>query len=224
MKKISPKFLLIAIFVIPFAGLTQTPKVSGTIISFNQFPLGNVTISAKKAKTVAVTDDRGRFEIEVKKNDVLRIKEPGFAEHSHRVTDFEKSIRINLIFLVEEDDNVELVVSRGHMSQTNLEYGLQNLSHENSIYGQFTDAYDAIKYAIPSATIINQGGGKGVQLRGTRSFTASSAALIVLDGLIVDDVNFVTPSTIISIKKLDNSQAALYGGQGANGVILIETR
>lgn len=51
----------------------------------------------------------------------------------------------------------------------------------------------------------------------------SNAALMVVDGVIVEDVSFISPQQIVSISKLPNSQASLYGARAGNGVILIET-
>jgi hypothetical protein len=51
----------------------------------------------------------------------------------------------------------------------------------------------------------------------------SNAALMVVDGVIVEDVSFINPQQIVSISKLPNSQASMYGARTGNGVILIET-
>ena len=66
-----------------------------------------------------------------------------------------------------------------------------------------------------------------IQIRGARSISAGNAPLIVVDGVIdaVSDLNEINPSDIKSISVLkDASATALYGVQGANGVILIQTR
>ena len=69
-------------------------------------------------------------------------------------------------------------------------------------------------------------GGGNMEIRGANSLTASSAPLIVLDGVIyqggMEDIN---PSDIESVDVLkDASSTAVYGSRSANGVILVTTK
>jgi TonB-dependent SusC/RagA subfamily outer membrane receptor len=63
-------------------------------------------------------------------------------------------------------------------------------------------------------------------LRGDNSFRSSSAALIVVDGVIVDYdfLNTLSPVQVKSIDAIKDGTSAIYGSRGANGVILIETK
>ncbi len=92
---------------------------------------------------------------------------------------------------------------------------------ENNPFNNFTNVYQAIIYAIPSATIIGQ---TKVQLRGNKSFNGSSAALVVLNGFLTDDISHVNPQSIVSIKVLSPTVAIMYGDGSANGVIEIKTK
>ncbi|MBT6765191.1 MAG: TonB-dependent receptor plug domain-containing protein, partial [Prolixibacteraceae bacterium] len=60
----------------------------------------------------------------------------------------------------------------------------------------------------------------------TTSFNSSSAALIVLDGVISDAsiLNTISPIEVKSIDVLKDGGAAIYGSRGANGVVIIETK
>ena len=209
--------------MIPIAGFGQLQKLTGEVVAFNKFPLKNITVTAKKAKTEVTTDENGKFEIQIKKKDVIQIKESVFVDYSRKVSDSDNDLRINLIIPNNEED-LQKVVREGFISQKDLDYGVKNLWQWNNVFTQFTDAYDAIKYAIPEATIIVENGQKGVQLRGPKSITGSNAALIIVNGVITEDANFVTPGDIISIRKLEGGELALFGSRAANGIISIETR
>ena len=217
------KLILIIFLVTPILGFSQTRKISGTVVGFDKFPLKNITITAKKAKTKAITDDKGYFEIEVRKNDLIRIRETVFVEYSKKISDDMKSLQINLI-IKNDQKSIEKVVEEGYLSREDMEYGRKNLWHLNNEFRQFNDAYDAIKYALPESTIIIENGKKGVQFRGPKTIYGSNLALILVDGVIVDDVSFINPGDIISIMKLNSSAAALYGARAMNGVISINTR
>lgn len=72
-------------------------------------------------------------------------------------------------------------------------------------------------------------GGISVRIRGVNSFYGSSEPLYVVDGTPVqsggEGLTFLNPSDIAQIEVLkDAASTALYGVQGANGVVLITTR
>jgi hypothetical protein len=223
MKTLIQRFVFTVILIIPLLGYSQTRKLTGTVVSFNTYPVNNVTVQAKKAKTEAITNENGEFEIEVKNNDVIRIKESVFLEYNQKVNAETESLKINLIF-DNSKKNVDVATNTGYISRENLEYGLENLAHENNVYRNFTDTYEAIRWALPEVTIITENGKKGIRFRGPKTITGSNAALLLVDGVIVDDVSFLNPVQIISISKLNTSAASLYGSRAANGVISIRTK
>ncbi len=223
MKRIVHTLIFFSLVIFPILCSSQTRKLSGTVLSFNKYPVKGVTVKAKKAKTEAITNEAGEFEIEVKTKDVLRIKESVFMEYNQKITEKMQSLKINLIF-DNKEKNIEITSEAGYLSKEDLEYAIENLYLENNIYVNFVSVFDAIKYALPETTIIVEGGQKAIQFRGAKSVYGSNAALMLVDGVIVDDVSFINPPDILSISKLSSQQASLYGARAANGVILIETR
>ena len=211
------------LLILPLAATAQPLKVRGTVVAFNTYPLSNVEVKARKAKTAVRTDSAGYFELEVGKKDVILISESGFADYSRKLTDSDGSVRINLIIL-NTPGNPERVARAGYISRENMEFGFANLANENNIYSTFTDIYDAIRYAEPSANIIVENGVKGVMFRGNKTFQGSQMALVVVDGVIVDDISSIIPSQVMSIRKLSGPAASIYGARAGNGVIAIETR
>lgn len=67
--------------------------------------------------------------------------------------------------------------------------------------------------------------GISLRIRGTNSINAGSEPLYVVDGVPMSDTRALNPADIESISILkDASSAAIYGAQGANGVVLITTK
>jgi TonB-linked SusC/RagA family outer membrane protein len=67
--------------------------------------------------------------------------------------------------------------------------------------------------------------GFSIRVRGTSSINASSEPLYVVDGVPTTDTRSINPADIETISVLkDASSAAIYGAQGANGVVLITTK
>ena len=86
---------------------------------------------------------------------------------------------------------------------------------------KYSDIYDLIRDQVAGAQIKNG----EIIIRGDRSFQGSSAALIVVDGVIWDSeaLRTLSPIQVKSIDAIKDGSAAVYGSRGANGVILIET-
>ncbi len=87
---------------------------------------------------------------------------------------------------------------------------------------------NALQGKIANALITQSSGGLGseakVILRGNRSITGSSSALIVIDGIPGGDPG-INPDNIESMTILTGSAgAALYGSEAGNGVIVITTK
>jgi TonB-linked SusC/RagA family outer membrane protein len=79
------------------------------------------------------------------------------------------------------------------------------------------------------------GASTSIRIRGINSLNASTEPIFVIDGVIIDkgsnsDVNsnplsFINPADIVSMDILkDASATAIYGAQGSNGVIIVNTR
>ena len=201
----------------------QTMEVKGTVYAFNKYPLKNVTVKAKKSKQETKTDENGRFTIEVKAKDQLNIEAVAFEKFTYRLGNDPETIKVNLIY-IDKKKNLDLAANGGFISRENLQYGLQNLGHENNVFSSFTNVFDAIIYAIPAARVMSENGVQKIQLRGVKTTTGSNAALIVVNGFLNDDVSYIIPSDIVSIKQLQPSAAAIYGTGSANGVIAIKTQ
>ncbi|WP_066627491.1 SusC/RagA family TonB-linked outer membrane protein [Labilibacter marinus] len=67
--------------------------------------------------------------------------------------------------------------------------------------------------------------GISIRVRGTNSITAGSEPLYVVDGIPTSDTRSLNPADVETMTVLkDASSAAIYGAQGANGVVLITTK
>lgn len=216
-------FFLISIILMPCLCFGQNRKISGTITAFNKYPLKHLTVHARKAKTEAVTDENGNFEIEVARNDKIEIRDPVFEPYSRKVGKSDSVVNIN-VYIHNDEKSLQTVITKGYITREHLDYGAQHLWHENNVYHQFRTVWDAIKHAIPEATISQENGHMGVVLRGNSSITQSNQALIIVNGQVTDDPGYIQPDNIYRITRLSMSATALYGSRAANGVISIETR
>jgi TonB-dependent SusC/RagA subfamily outer membrane receptor len=63
--------------------------------------------------------------------------------------------------------------------------------------------------------------GTSIKISGSSSLNASTEPLFVVDGIIVNSIEDISPQTVKSIEVLKGPDASVYGMRGANGVIVI---
>ena len=82
---------------------------------------------------------------------------------------------------------------------------------------------------LPGLTVMNNGGAPGfdepaMMVRGMHT-TLNNGQLIILDGIQVNSLSFISPDEIESVSVLKDAAAlALYGARGANGALLVTTK
>jgi len=203
---------------------SQTRVVKGKITTFNRYPVQNIEVVSKKAKTTAMTDTLGQFELVCKEKDVLIIKTKVFEPLNTRVDPADNYINANLIFK-DSKVNRENAIDMGYVEPDQLSYALMHLMGENNDFCNYPDIFTLIRVKFPEVEV-KRGSGptQGVYVRGTKSINLPSEAVYELDGMKVVDISFVNPCEIASIEIMKSGGTALYGTQAVNGVVIIKTK
>lgn len=203
---------------------SQTRVIRGELTAFNKFPVANVEVTAKKAKTSVTTNDAGEFQIVCKEKDVIIIKSEVFTSMNKRIGSKDEYLNLNLIFK-DTPSNREVATGMGYLKEDQLTYALSNLESENNDFCNYTDVISLIRGKFSGVEVSNNGsGGVGVYIRGSKTLEGSNEALYVVDGMEVVDISFVVPCDMTSINILKDGAAAMYGSRAANGVVVIETK
>jgi TonB-dependent SusC/RagA subfamily outer membrane receptor len=197
----------------------QTRVVYGRLTAFNTYPVQNVEVTAKKAKTAITTDSLGQFSIVCLEKDVINIKPKTFKPVSRRIGPDTDSVNINLLF-VDSKANRELAVGYGYLPKEDLLYAVSHLEQENNDFCNYNDIFDLINGRFSGVTV-SQG---QVLIRGSGSFSGQVEALYILNGVQVSSIDWIQPCEIQSIDILKDANAAIYGARGGNGVVLIQTK
>jgi len=220
----TPAFITLCLFIV-LPAFSQTRVVKGKITAFNHYPVQNIEVTSKKAKTAVMSDSLGRFELVCKEKDVIVIDSKVFDSFSERVSGEDGFLSVNLIYK-DSKKNRELAASMGYLKPDQLTYALAHLSYENNNFCNFPDVFSLLRAKFPEVQIINGAGGtgKGVSIRGQKSMTLSNEAVYEVDKMIVTDISFVNPCDIASIDIMKSGQTAVYGTQAVNGVLKIQTK
>jgi TonB-dependent SusC/RagA subfamily outer membrane receptor len=206
------------------AAIGQTRVVKGKITTFNQYPVQNVEVASKKAKSTVMTDSLGQFEIVCNEKDVIMIKAKVFQALNKRVDEKDDFVQANLIFR-NTPKNREIATGLGYITPEQLTFALAHLADENNDFCNYTTVFELVRGKFPGVTVkTGESGGQGIYIRGDKSIHGSNEAIYVVDGIRVADIQFINPCEMATIDILKDGGAAIYGSQGANGVVVIETK
>ena len=214
-RKIALIFGLIFIFS---AGFGQTKVVRGVVTTFTDLPVGNVEITAKKAGSSVKSAADGSFMIVCDTKDVLLFKGVVFADKKVKIKKKTEFVDVSLEF-IQSEENIEMAIGYGYVSDTDkLNAAVKAYSDEG--FCNYSNMMDLMQAKFPG---IDYTSGQPV-LRGISSVHSGSAALVVINGVVGGSLNNLVPCDVISIDVIKDSGAAIYGAQGANGVIIITTK
>jgi len=212
---------LIAIMIIIASTVhSQTRVVHGQLTVFKTFPVQNVEISSKKAMATTKTDSLGQFSLVCLEDDIIKVKPKSFKSVKKRVHADTESVNINLQFN-DSDENRQIAVGYGYISKKDLTFGVSHLENDNEEFCSYSNIFDLIRGQLSGVTV----SGNEVYVRGGKnSFTpGTTMALYVVDDVTTSSLDWLQPCQIKSINVLKDSNAAIYGTRGGNGVVLIET-
>ncbi len=203
--------------------------VTGTVTDSKNIPLEGVSVFVKGSKKGVITDAQGKFTLtNVPDNARLVFTATGFSSAEVAVGKGEL-ITISLTEQVSSLSDV-VVVGYGTQKKKDLTGAVSQVKAAQFENENPRSVQDLLRGNAPGLDVgfdpSTRGQSGSLQVRGQGSLTASSAPLIVLDGVIypgtLADIN---PNDIATVDILkDASSAAVFGARSANGVILISTK
>lgn len=212
--------LALALFLCFGVGMAQV-SVKGTVNDIGEQPLPGASIIIKGTNKNTQTDFDGNFSIEATNGDILIISYLGFISKEVTLTE-ETSIIIILKELTNTLDEV-VVVGYGSKSKTKLISSISTVDTEALKKQPVANLSNALE-GLASGLFVRQGSGEPGFSNSSFEVRNFGSALVIVDGA-PGDLNQLDPNEIESISVLkDAAAAAIYGVQGGNGVVLIQTR
>lgn len=209
------------IFMGTFPGRGQERLLRGKVTVFDSIPLSNARVKVKSTKQVVFTDSVGLFSVQIGNTDKLLVQARGFYKQSVKIEEPVKYALVNLT-IIPGEKNLDIAIGYGHVKDRDRLFAVSSLHNKNFDFSTYRDIYDAIVGRFPGVTVR----GKEILIRGSKTFTGSEAALLVVDGMIVDENTFgaISPNDVENINVLKDGSSAIYGSRGANGVVIVETK
>lgn len=209
-------------------GLAVFLKVSGFVKDELGMPVPGVSVRVAGSSKVALTDDKGFYNIEVEANGQLEFSYVGYKK---QVVTIGNQAVLNII-LVPEAGNLNEVAVVGYGRQKKVSVvGSQSTIKPEELKLPVRDLTSAIAGRLAGVVAYQRGGAPGADgsdifIRGIATFGSSPRSpLLVVDGVPDRSINNIDPEDVESFTVLkDASATAVYGTRGANGVILINTK
>ena len=228
----------------------QTRKVTG-VVNDAMGPIIGASVKIKGTTTGVATDFDGNFSLNVQPGATLVVSYIGYVTKEIKVGS-QTTLSITLEEDKKLLDEV-VVVGYGTMKKSDLSGSSVSVG-EKAIKGSVITSLDqSLQGRAAGVTAVSTSGAPGtsssIRVRGQATINAGAEPLYVIDGVIVQGngdsgasfglgdalgngkvstispLSTINPSDIVSMEILkDASATAIYGAQGANGVVLITTK
>ena len=240
LKRLSTALGLTAVLLIPAhaladnAPVTATPPaamqqrvIKGTVVDETGEPMIGVTVKVKGTQNATVTDLNGHFTVNSGGKSTLELSYVGYLTMTTQAKG-----NANLKISMKPDNKMMdevLVIGYGTVKKRDALGAISQVKAEDIKQAPVMNAMEGLSGKIAGLDITRESGQAGssptILLRGNRSLTSNCAPLFVIDGVSGGSIDNLNPNDIESIEVLkDASSTAIYGAEGANGVVIVTTR
>ena len=229
----------------------QAKKITGTVVDATG-PVIGASVVVKGTSNGVATDFDGNFSLNASPGQTLVISYIGYLTKEIKITAAQSKYNVTLEEDKKVLDEV-VVVGYGTMKKSDIS-GASATVGESAIKGSLITSLDqALQGHAAGVSAVSTSGapgsGSSIRVRGTATINANAEPLYVIDGVIVQSqgltgydyglgdalgngsvstispLSTIDPQDIVSMEILkDASATAIYGAQGANGVVLITTK
>ncbi len=199
----------------------QNGVVKGNIVDETGEPMIGVTvIPLGQTKNGTITDLDGNFSLHnVSGKTTIEISYIGYKTQKVTVTPGTPA-SIKMVPEANQLDDV-VVIGFGTVKKRDVTGSVASVKSDVILQTPTTSVASAMQGRISGLDI----NGSDLRIRGNRSISAGNSPLVIIDGVQGGSMSDLNPNDIESVDVLkDASSTAIYGSQGANGVIIITTK
>jgi TonB-linked SusC/RagA family outer membrane protein len=209
-----------------FNANAQSRAISGKVLDAGGQGVVGASVVVPGTTNGAITDLDGNFSLRVAPGTTLEVSCIGYVTQRVAAAD---NMRITL---AEDNEMLEetVVIGYGVQRKSDLTGSVASVREAELQNRSTSDAAAALQGKAAGVQVFNDSGapgeGSSIRVRGISSNSGSGLGpLLIVDGLKVDNINYLDPSMIESMEVLkDAASAAIYGAQAGNGVVLITTK
>ena len=208
-------------------GSASAQTVKGTVKDATGEAIIGATVQEKGGKGGAVTDLDGNFSINLTGDGQLTISYVGMKTQT---VNAKGKSEINVVLEDEAASlNEVVVIGYGTARKKDLTGAVTTVKGSDLAKVPVTNVAEALTGKLAGVQITTSDGSPDaemlIKVRGGGSITGDNSPLYIVDGFPVSSISDISSSDIEDITVLkDAASTAIYGSQGANGVILITTK
>ncbi|MDD4991621.1 MAG: TonB-dependent receptor [Paludibacter sp.] len=224
-KKIT--LLLVAILVSAGTLWAQNMSINGVVVDKNTGEtLIGASVTQKGSQNGTITNVDGAFSISVPVGSTLVFSYIGYVGQEV-VVKSENKLRIQLNPDSKALDEV-VVVGYGTQKVKDMTAPISTVKGSDLNKQTASNPMSALQGKMSGVQVVNSGvpgAGPSVKIRGVGSIGDYANPLYVVDGVFVDNIDFLSSGDIEDLTVFkDASAAAIYGVRAANGVVLVTTK
>lgn len=203
-------------------------RITGVVVNDKNIPMGGVTVVVRGVGTTTITDDEGRFGIDVPYAEATIV----FSFIGYQSQEIPLQGKTSLAVALKEDaQNLKdvVVVGYGTQKKVTVTGAVASLSSRELQQSPTANLTNALAGRLPGLNVNQFSGGEpGVDLsdlyiRGIGTY-GNARPIVMVDG-VERSLNYLSADEIESFTILkDASATAVFGVRGANGVIVITTK
>ena len=210
------------------SAFAQNRPISGTVVDGSGAPVIGATVMVVGNNSIGtVTNADGSFSLNVPAGANIAVSCIGYATQTVPVGN--QSI---FNFILEEDTEFleeTVVIGYGVQRKSDLTGAVASVGEADFTNRSTSNAAAALMGKAAGVQILTSSGapgaGSSIRVRGYSSNSGNIGPLLIVDGLQVDNIQYLDPEMIESMEILkDAASAAIYGAQAGNGVVLITTK
>jgi len=232
MRKIKVKMRRVALFFALFVFCSilanaQQKTISGAVVDNNNEPVIGANIQVKGTSAGTVSDVDGKFSLKIPEGGkTLVVSYIGFVTQELPI---DKG-NFNITMKENATDLEELVViGYGSVKKKDLTGSIATIKGDVLLKTPVANTAEALTGRLAGVRVTTTDGSPDadimIRVRGGGSITQDNSPLYIVDGFPVSSFSQIPSGDIEDITVLkDASSTAIYGAQGANGVILITTK
>lgn len=225
--KIRILFTLLALLLFSGAAMAQLKTISGTVTDTKGEPVIGASILAKGTNQGTITNLDGEFTLRVN----TTVKTINVSYLGMKTVDITVSSSPMKIVLEDEAQALEdvVVIGYGTTRKKDLTGSVTSIQGKTIAEIPVTGTAQALTGRLAGVQVTTADGSPDaeilIRVRGGGSITGSNTPLFIVDGFPASNINDISPADIQSIDVLkDASSTAIYGSQGANGVVIVTTK
>lgn len=218
--------MLLLLFFLPIMAFAQS-TISGLVKDQTGDPVPGANVFVKGTTNGTITDIDGKYSLTAPSDATLVFSFIGYTSQEVAVGG-RTTINVTL-----EDEAMELgeivAVGYGTMKKSDLTGSVASVAEADLKNRSTSDAAAALQGKAAGVQVLTNSGAPGtgaeIRVRGVSSNSGNLSPLLIVDGLKVDNIQYLDPEMIESMEILkDAASAAIYGAQAGNGVVLITTK